>query len=612
VVGSTDLVQRDETLAHQRLTGAFDRLSAQIDAYGGVVREVRGDALVAEFSRASDAVCAALAFQQANQEHNAAIDDGLTPAVRVGLGMGEVVVADDTVTGAGVVLAQRVEQLAKAGGVCIQGAAFETVPRRFPIHFQSLGEQRLKGFPDPVRVYAAALEDGVEVPAPEPVSVLVRLRRSRRALQPVGLFVAIVAGASLAGWWWSTSSGRDPAEPHGVVIGERPTVAVLPFDNLSRDPEQEYFSDGITIDLINSLARFSSLVVIARNSVFAFKGRPTNLQTISRELGARYILEGSVQKAGDRVRVNVQFLDALSGRQSWAQRFDEAFTDALDLQEGIANHIARTLSIRVTELERRRLSARPTDDFNAYDEVLQGRALLDRLTRRENFAARGHFRKAIELDPNYADAYSGLGWSYLNAIAYGWMGAADVGMAKTEQLARKAIELNPEAVDGYRLLGQLYTNLGENDRAVVTLERAIAINPNDAESYARQGQAFVYSGRVEAAVRSLETALRIDPNMSPEALMHLGMAYYHNQRFPDALNWLHRAVDRNPDNVFIHMYLAATYGQLGQSEAAAAAASAVLRLDPFFRTDNPGFGSNYADREAVKHVVDGLHKAGLE
>ena len=262
VVGSTGLVRQNETLAHQRMKEAFGRLAEAIERYGGVAHELRGDALVAEFGRASDAVCAAVAFQDENTSFNSALTDDLRPMLRVGIAMGEVVVADNTITGDGVILAQRLEQLSEPGGVCLQGAAYETVPKRLPIAYLNLGEQTLKGFDEPVRAYSASLAAGQVAPAPEPM-----------------------AASKPAGQSSPTTS-----------------IAVLPLTNMSGDAEQEYFSDGITEDIITELSRFKSVAVIARNSSFSFKGQAVDVKQVGQKLGVGHIVEGSVRKAGNRER----------------------------------------------------------------------------------------------------------------------------------------------------------------------------------------------------------------------------------------------------------------------------------------------------------------------
>lgn len=286
VAGSTALVQKDETVAHVNMQAAFQRLVETTEAYGGTAHEIRGDALVAEFSRASDAVCAALAFQVENAGHNQKLTGTIRPELRVGISLGEVLIADGTITGAGVVLAQRLEQLADPGGVVVQGSVSETVPIRLPFEFESLGEQTVKGFDHPVRAFAAKVKPSERVPAPE---------SSATAVRPKGL--------------------PDDGSGGMLALPDKPSIAVLPFTNMSSDHEHEYFSDGITEDIVTELSRFRELFVIASNSTFRFKGKDVDIAEIAHQLGVQYIVEGSVRRSGRRMRVTAQLVDALGGSQ---------------------------------------------------------------------------------------------------------------------------------------------------------------------------------------------------------------------------------------------------------------------------------------------------------
>ncbi|MCH8106451.1 MAG: adenylate/guanylate cyclase domain-containing protein, partial [Proteobacteria bacterium] len=291
VVGSTLLVQKNDVLAHQRIQAVFNNFAETIAAYGGVAREIRGDAIVAEFDRASDAVTAAVAFQAKNEESVKSLDDDIRPLLRIGISLGEVIIADSTITGTGVVLAQRLEQLAESGGVVVQGSVSETVPTRMPFEFENLGEQVLKGFEQPVRAFIARLRVGEELPTPD------------------------------------TDATPKNVEPEILEVPNKPSIAVLSFENLSGDHEQEYFSDGISEDLTTALSRFDWLFVIARNSAFTYKGVAVDVKRVGRELGVRYVLEGSVRRAGDRVRVNAQLIDTETDSDVWAEQFDRKLSE---------------------------------------------------------------------------------------------------------------------------------------------------------------------------------------------------------------------------------------------------------------------------------------------
>ena len=313
VVGSTALVRADEALAHARIQGAFRRLTTTVDTHGGKAQEVRGDALVAIFTRASDAVEAALSFQEANATFLSSLTDDIKPVARIGIALGEVVIADGTITGEAVVLAQRLEQLAGAGEVCIQRTVRETVPGRLPYAYEKRDNQTLKGFDEPVQVFIV------------------------ERLPEIGL-----------------PNLQDPPtmSQSALSLPDKPSIAVLPFTNMSDDPEQEYFSDGMTEEIITALSQIPRLFVIARNSTFAYKGKPLKIQQIAEELAVRYVLEGSVQRSDDRVRITVQLIDATTGHHLWADNYDRQVKDIFALQDEIAMKIMAELQVELSEIGR--------------------------------------------------------------------------------------------------------------------------------------------------------------------------------------------------------------------------------------------------------------------
>jgi TolB-like protein len=384
VVGSTTLVQRNETLAHERMQAAFHQFADTIATYGGIAHELRGDALVAEFERASDAVAASLAFQGQNAALNATLVDDIRPELRIGISLGEVVIADGTITGAGVVLAQRLEQLAEAGGIVVQGAVSETVPTRMPYDFESMGEQLLKGFDQPVRAFAARLRQGAALP-----------------LEEVN----------------ETAPIPEPVDHSGL---EKPSIAVLPFANMSNDPEQEYFADGISEDIITALSQIKQWLVIARNSSFVYKGRHVDIREIARELGVRYVLEGSVRKAGNRLRITGQLIEAETGTHLWADRYDGDFEDVFALQDRITESVVGAIepSLRLAEIARSK--RKPPKDIGAYDLYLQALPQLFAIRPEPNELALNLLHRAIELDPNYAPALAYLAWGYEERLTRAW------------------------------------------------------------------------------------------------------------------------------------------------------------------------------------------------
>jgi TolB-like protein/class 3 adenylate cyclase len=360
IAGSTALVQSDETLAHRRITETFQRFSSIINTYGGTVHEVRGDALVAEFSRPSDAVSSALNFQNSHTEHLLTLNDEIKPTVRIGLSLGEVVFADNTVTGPGVVLAQRVEQIAQPGGVCLQGAVYEAVPRRLPFDYENLGKQEVKGFEEPVRVYTAVLKDGESIPAPE------RKKAVFHVWKPAVAAVVVITAIAL-GWFRPWEPQVEPAsiERMAFPLPDKPSIAILPFDNLSANPAQETIGDGFTEDLTTDLSKISGLFVIARNSAFFYKGKTVKISQVAEELGVRYVLEGSVRRAGDQVRINAQLIDATTGGHVWADRYDGNAADIFAVQDEFIRKIVKALAVNLTEEEQEEIGLGKTNNIAA-------------------------------------------------------------------------------------------------------------------------------------------------------------------------------------------------------------------------------------------------------
>ncbi len=374
VVGSTALVHKDERVAHERIQNSFRRLSETINTYGGVTHEVRGDALVAVFGRASDGVSATLAFQVANTEQNAVLTDDIRPEIRIGIALGEVVLADNTVTGPGVVLAQRIEQLAKPGGLCISAAIHEAVPRRLPVEIKSLGDQSVKGFDEPVRVYSVSLRAGEKI------------------LEPVNDV-------------YSDDSEAKSATPM-LALPDKPSIAVLPFNNLSGDPEQEYFADGMTEDIITGLSRFRSLFVTARNSGFGYKGRSLDVRAVARDLGVRYVLEGSVRRGGERIRITGQLIDAETGNHLWAERYDRKLEDIFAVQDEVTEAIIAAIAPEIGDVERERAQRKAPGNLDAWGLHQRGLAAFYSSTEEGLRSAIEQFDRVNEVDPAFAPAFA--------------------------------------------------------------------------------------------------------------------------------------------------------------------------------------------------------------
>lgn len=605
IAGSTTLVQQDEHTAHEQIGATFRRFSKTIARYHGRVRELRGDALLAEFERASDAVAAALAFQSEHTQHNTQIEDTIRPAVRVGVAMGEVISADRTVTGAGVVLAQRIEQLAQPGGVCITGAIREALPQRMPFQHQDLGEQSLKGFSSPVHAFVVRLRDDANPPEPseQPLWRQVALVRGLTA----AMLIILVGGIGVLAWYQLWAPGVEPVslERMSHSLPDRPSIAVLPFDFLGEEPEEDYLADGLTNDLITALSRFSNLFVIASHSSFVYKDKPVKVQDVSQDLGVRYVLEGSIQKSVDEVRINTQLIDALNDRHLWAERYDRQTSDLLAIQDEIVDSVVASLAVQMNAAERERARGKKTDNLQAYDYYLRAADIRFEWDRSTNQRARRLLEKAVELDPHYARAYSALAWTHVNDWRWGWSEDTEASKKLALEAARKATELDPFDAEGYHALGVIHLYNREFDKAIPLYEKAVSLNPNDVRRLVGTAPAWIYVGRAEEAVAQIERAMRLNPHHSDNDLNFLGWAYYAAKDYEKALATLQK-IEKSP----WRGVLAATYVRLGRMERARSEVETLLEENPEYSVER-GKTYPYKTEEQRRHLYDPLAEAGV-
>lgn len=581
VVGSTELVQRDERIAHERIRDAFRRLSETIASRGGTTLELRGDALVAEFGRASDAVTAAVSFQQDNRMRIDAAEDAIQAKMRIGISLGEVIIADETITGPGVVLAQRIEQLAADGGVCISAAVHEAVPKRLPMTFTSLGDQELKGFAERMRVYTVSV--GAEPQGHDPAGGI---------------------------------SVRDHAAPPIITsVGsptDRPSIVVLPFDNLSGDPEQEYFADGMTEDIITGLSRFRSLSVTARNSTFGYKGRSSDVREIARELGVRYVLEGSVRRARDRVRITGQLIDAITGNHLWAERYDRDLEDVFAVQDEVTEAIVGAIAPQIGDVERERAQRSPPESLDAWGLYQRGLAAYYSSTGSGLRSAIDQFDRVNEIDPAFAPAFSmgaGARWRYaLHFDPDDQTEYLNQALAK----AYKAIELDPRDPAGHYHAGEVHSMLGEHDVAVLKADEAIRLNPNDAMARYFLGGVLRRAGRYEEAILHFDTAMRLSPRdiWITGMLTDRAFVLFALERYEEALEWARRArLSPNPRTMTFAIF-AAVQSMLEHRQEARSAVGDLLEHVPGMtcaRYRKNRFGTP----EVMARLVEALGEAGL-
>jgi TolB-like protein/tetratricopeptide (TPR) repeat protein len=568
VVGYSRLMGADEvrTLAHLK------RLRAEViepkitESHGRIVGSA-GDSLLVEFASAVHAVQCAVEAQEGLAAHNASLPEGKRMTFRMGVNLGDVIAQDDTIYGDRVNIAARLEKLAEPGGVCVASNVYEQVKGKLDYAYTDLGSHQVHNIVEAVSAY--------------------RVSRAN----PTSAF-----------------STRDT-----LTLLEKPSIAVLPFDNLSGDPEQGYFADGMVEEIITALSRTRWLFVIARNSSFTYKGRAVDIKQVGRELGVRYVLEGSVRKAASRVRITGQLIDAATGAHLWAERFDGGLEDVFDLQEEVTRSVVGAIAPKLEQAEIERAKRKPTEHLDAYDYYLRGVASLHQLTRESTTNAVQLFYKAIELDPEFASAYGMAAWCGVMRKANGWMTDRKQETAETERLALKAVDLGRDDAVALSLGGHaLAFVVGDNNSGAAFIDRALALNPNLATAWLFSGWVRADLGDTETSLQHLATAIRMSP---VDPLMFdmqnaVAVAHLFAGRFEEASSWAERSLREKPDFLGSLRYAAASYALAGRTEDGQRVVSRILGLDPGQRISNlADFVSAVPAHMAL--LAEGLRKAGL-
>lgn len=565
VAGYSRLMGADEDGTLTALTAhRRELIDPAVAEHAGRIVKASGDGLLVEFASVVDAVGCAVHIQRGMAERNHAVPQDRRLAFRIGLHLGDVIVQDDDLYGDGVNVAARLQTLAEPGGICLSASAHEQVQGKIAaVRFEHLGEQCVKNIARPVRAYRVAL--GLAGPVLSPI----------------------------------------PAVP------SLSSIAVLPLDNLSADPEQEYFADGLAEDLITDLSRIAGLLVIARNSTFTYKGRPVSVGQVGRELGVRYVVEGSVRKVDNRVRITAQLIDAATGAHVWADRYDRDLTDIFAVQDEVTREIVGALRLRLTPDERRRKAARGTANLEAYDLFLRGRELAWLHTREAGAQGSGLLQRALELDPTFAAAAAILGFQCMTDYVNRWSSDPDRSLLQARELAERAVALDPSEPQARFALGATAIWQRRHDETIAEAECAITLDPNLAAGHLLLGLGLHYAGRSAEAFKPLKRAMRLDPHHPGDSLYFMAQAHFALGDYQQAVAHLKERLAHNPTSDVTHVLLAACYGHLGRIDDAHAAWRTALRVNPDYSFQHRRKILPYKNPADLERMVNGLRAAGV-
>ena len=564
VVGYSRLMGVDEegTLAALRALRA-SLVDPKIDEHGGRIVKTMGDGLLIEFPSVVEATQCSVEIQRELAVINVDTPEDTRIEVRIGINLGDIIIQDDDIFGDGVNVAARVQELATPGGICVPRSVRDQVRDRIDLAFEDLGEVEVKNIARPIRVFRILLDEDAQP--------TVRPKKSATWRMAALAVVALVLVLGAAGWWFKP--WRDDVAalmPGQTALPDKPSIAVIPFDNLSADATQQYFADGMAEDIITDLSKISGLFVIARNSSFQYRGRSLDLRQVARELGVRNVLEGSVRRAGEQIRINVQLIDGKDGNHIWAERYDGTLADIFALQDKVTAEIITALAVELTADDRTRTARRDTESVEAHDLFLKGWAHYIQTTPEDYRAAIPYLEKAIARDPNYSQAQATLAALYTSMCANHW--DQKLGLTPDDAEERSILFLNLAYRSPVPLAHQVrsyyHIKFRRYDQAIAEADKAIALNANDPAGYVALALALVYAGEPQQAVPLVQQAMRLDPNFPAGDLYILAQAHFGLKHYAEALTALERARRLAPDHLDVMSYLIATYGHLRRAKDA--------------------------------------------
>ena len=608
VEGYSRLMDDDEEATVRTLTTYRNAITDLTQQFRGRVVDSPGDNILAEFSSVVEAVNCAVEIQRDLAERNIELPYNRQMQFRIGVNLGDVIEEDGRIYGDGVNIAARVESLSEAGGICISGRAYDQVENKLGLEYENLGEHQVKNITRPIRVYRVLSYPGAAAHRVVQAKETLGRRWSKIAVTGAGVVVVAIA----LGFWLSYTH-RPVIEPASVdkmafPLPEKPSIAVLPFDNMSGDPAQEYFSDGITEEIISSLSKTDQLFVIARNSTFTYKGKPVKVKQVAEELGVRYVLEGSVRKSENRVRVTAQLIDATKGHHLWSERYDRDLKDIFALQDEITLKIVTALQVKLTEGDQARMWARQFNNLDIYFKAMEALSLWRKGTK-EGLIRFGQLgQEIIDIEPASPIGYRILGWYNYQQAMRGISPSESIKLGF--KMSQKALSIDESDSSSHALVGSIYLLNREYEKAIASGKQAVELNPNGAMIHALLGNTLGYAGRLDEAAAHLKKAIRLNPFPPYWYYFNLGRVYWQKGDYEAALKELKNAVERSPDTYFNYLGLAAVYVLLDREEEAEAAAKKVLVINPNFSIKLASKAWPYKPAD-LKLFVDALRKAGL-
>ena len=613
VEGYSRLMDDSEEATIQTLNSYLNSMTALIGEHRGRVVDTTGDNLLAEFTSVVDAVTCSVEIQRKLDDRNKELPSERKMKFRIGVNVGDVVEEEGRIYGDGVNIAARVESMAEAGGICVTGKAFDQVKNKLELGYEFLGEHSVKNIAEPVRVYKVLMD-------PEAVGKVIGekrfLGRLSRRTALAALIILVVVAVGLIGWniYLHQSKKIEPASLDKMAhpLPKEPSIAVLPFVNMTEDLKQEYLSDGITEQIITTLSKVPRLFVISRTSTYAYKNKQVKVQQVSQELGVRYVLEGSVQRSGDQVRVTAQLIDAINGKHIWAQRYDRELKDIFKLQDELTLKIANALRVKLTAGEQAALWGKNQPSNLEYVEKLyEGIFYLREFNKEANIKSKQLFKELIELEPDIFRAYVGLATTHVMDVWLGSSNSPRESLGKAIKLCKKAITLDESQDFPHSLLGHIYSMGRKYDMAIKEGKRAIAMNPNSADAYAWLAMTLNYAGRPEEAIDSSKKAMRLSPFPPAYYIMGLGNAYRENGQYEEAIAEYKKCLKLRPNNIQAHKGLALTYALDGRYEEARESWSEVVKIDTAYSVEKFFKVWPYGPENRERKIV-ALHKAGIK